>query len=413
MTTFDQQPPQSRRAARMLERDSVAHASGETPTVDAGAPAPRTDETARAIVSDAIFAQASWARTGEVPRWSEEAAAQAPAAEPATPSPAAAPAAEQPPLRRRDRRQPAESLAWATGEAPTFTVTSPVDAPQSSPTTEPAPPPASSFAAPAPGAAPSWLTPAPSAPGAAAPAAAAPPELIEPPLEHTLTRRELRALRGDSGEPEAASTRPAEAVLPPEPVVPAAAVLPDEAVQAPEATAPLTAEPTQRPATAPTWSAPDGHWTRQIDAVADDDDPLETTFSRQVGAGAATTSALVLPDLPTMDLAGPLGATGEIMLTGSIRLPDSLASTGADEHVDLRDELSEIDDERGIELPANSQPIRAIATVTGQHALGSPIVSTVKPGRSNKVLTGLLVAACSLAVIVTGLIITAFALRMI
>ena len=461
MSTFQDQPPQSRRAARMVEREreardpaAVAEATGEQPGVGS--------EQARAIVNDAVFPQSSWARTGEVPSWSPGAAAQPPVPQ-SQPAPAQRAPAAPAPTRRRDLRQPTDGQG-GTGEAPTvgtgpspfsttgpgaFTRTGPgafsttgpaVPAAQSAapqppiaqqPTAQPSfapqpaaqptsPAPASVFAAPAPGAAPIWAAAAPSAP------TAHPADDAD--VERTLSRRELRALRDHSATESDTVTNPmpsdapvaaapqaapfAQASAPVAPPSPAFA--PPVAAPAAQASAPAAqpSAPVAAASGAPsTWSAPEGHWTRQLDD--DTEEPFETTLSREVGISSPTTSALVLPDLPSLDLSGPLNSTGEIMLTGSIRLPDSYARTGASEHVDLRDDLTDIDDERGMDVPADSRPIRAVAAVTGQHALGTPIVSTVKPGRGNRALTALLIAASSLAVVVTGLIIAAFAFGMI
>lgn len=448
MSTFQDQPPQSRRAARMVEREreardpaAVAEATGEQPGVGS--------EQARAIVNDAVFPQSSWARTGEVPSWSPDAAAQPPAAppQPAPAQRAPAPAPSPAPRRRRDLRQPTDGQG-GTGEAPTvgtgpspfsttgpgaFTRTGPgafsttgpaVPAAQPAspqPPAAPQPPiapqppaqpsfapqpaaqptspaPASVFAAPAPGAAPIWAAAAPSAPPAH--------PADDADVERTLSRRELRALRDHSATESDTVTNPMPSDAP---VAAAPQAAPFAQPSAP--VAPPSAPVAAASGAPSTWSAPEGHWTRQLDD--DTEEPFETTLSREVGISSPTTSALVLPDLPSLDLSGPLNSTGEIMLTGSIRLPDSYARTGASEHVDLRDDLTDIDDERGMDVPADSRPIRAVAAVTGQHALGTPIVSTVKPGRGNRALTALLIAASSLAVVVTGLIIAAFAFGMI
>ena len=161
------------------------------------------------------------------------------------------------------------------------------------------------------------------------------------------------------------------------------------------------------------WRAPDGHWTRQLEDV-DDEDALETTHSRDVSVANPTTSALIIPDLPAqMDLGGPLDRTGEILLTGSIPLSPSFSSTGsidrlADGAAD-RDDL--FDDHRMHESVHDGQPVRASA-VASQHALGTPIVSDGK-GRGHRGLTILLIAASALAVVVTGLVIAAIALNLI
>jgi len=171
---------------------------------------------------------------------------------------------------------------------------------------------------------------------------------------------------------------------------------------------PVEEAPVERPA----WSAPAGHWTRQMEVV---DDEEEHTFGgREVGSATPTTSALIIPQAPaSMDLGGPLNSTGEILLTGSIPLSPSLATTGSVERLsdgdaDLNDRF---DDRRLHESAQDAAPVRASA-VASQHALGTPIVSDGRSGGSRG-LTVLLIAASALAVIVTGLVITALALRWI
>jgi hypothetical protein len=50
--------------------------------------------------------------------------------------------------------------------------------------------------------------------------------------------------------------------------------------------------------------------------------------SRNVGDVPLTTSSLILPNQPQIDLAGPLGSTGEILVTGQILMPTQLSETG-------------------------------------------------------------------------------------
>lgn len=165
------------------------------------------------------------------------------------------------------------------------------------------------------------------------------------------------------------------------------------------------------PAVPPT-EKPEGHWTRQLQL---DDDPVlhpTSTVSRPVGEASATTSAIVLPEAPlAIDLDAPLGATGEVLLTGSIELPDVLAATGAVAVVPPTDADDRFDDEHVAHTSTNLQPVPASA-VASQHALGTPIVSEPRP-RVNRALTALLITAAGLAVVVTGLVVVAIVLKWI
>ncbi len=428
MTSQDEQPT-SRRAARMVERERAASGPVERERAASESQVESTVERVQGagpVVSNAIFDGASWAQPEEIRSWApgapasnseqipEPVAAPVQSGEPEpepTPEPTPDPTPEPVAIvRRRDlRSRPADAPpVGLTGEivVDRSQLVPPVEVPVA-PTPAPEPvaaepvvvsPPANSiFAAPPAGAPPLWS-------GAAAPTSAAVEAVDDAPSEQTFSRRARRAMaepdatsfEAPSGDLSAAQTPAAEAV----------------AADPIETTATSTMPPRSNLAdTGSGWLAPDGHWTRQL-ADSSVDEPFESTFSRQVGSTAPATNALVIPTAQPLDLSGPLTATGEIMLTGSIKLPDAYARTGATDLVDLndRDDLDDLfDDGAPLDFPADSQPIRAAAAVSGEHVLGSPIVSTIKPGRGNRVLTGLLITASALAVVVTGLIIAAFA----
>ncbi|CAN5267171.1 hypothetical protein BH09ACT5_BH09ACT5_10030 [soil metagenome] len=300
-----------------------------------------------------------------------------------------------------------------------------------------------------------WATPAPAsaAPAAEAPAepepaaqpapAAEPAVLIEPapaaerpvaqaselPFEHTLTRRELRAMqqaeeaRSQQSQPAAVAfplIEPPVAPSPAAPVVASAPVLPAAPVSSspfeslfspPSAPAPspLIAEvpaaivPTPAVDAPAPWTPPKGHWSTQID-----EEDIETTISRRIGSGTTATSALVLPEIPNgTDIRGPLTSTGEIMLTGSIELPRNLAATGQSDRFDHGgiDELFDLSDAEV--TSTDSSPVRAIRAVS-THTSGHGVTHTQKP-KGTRALTALLIAASSMAVVVAGLLVAAFA----
>jgi hypothetical protein len=153
------------------------------------------------------------------------------------------------------------------------------------------------------------------------------------------------------------------------------------------------------------WTPPTGHWSAQLAAV---DDPFENTLSRSIGSGHTATSALVLPGMPKeTDIRGPLTSTGEVMLTGSIDLPRSLASTGATARME-HDGIDTLFDANDAEINStDSSPVRAIRAVS-THNSGHGVTHTQKP-KGTKALTALLIAASSMAVVVAGLLIAAFA----
>lgn len=160
-----------------------------------------------------------------------------------------------------------------------------------------------------------------------------------------------------------------------------------------------------QPAEPTAWTPPPGHWATQLDA---DDDPFENTLSRTIGSGHTATSALVLPGMPKdNDIRGPLTSTGEVMLTGSIDLPRSLSSTGTTETME-QDGIDALFDVNDSEINStDSSPVRAIRAVS-THNSGHGVTHTQKP-KGSKALTVLLIAASGMAVVVAGLLITAFA----
>ena len=154
------------------------------------------------------------------------------------------------------------------------------------------------------------------------------------------------------------------------------------------------------------WTPPAGHWSAQDDV---DEDALgEGTISRTVGSGISTTNALVLPSIPDgADIRGPLTGAGEIMLTGSVDLPRNLSSNGQSDRFDgdNMDALFDLNDAEVIST--DSSPVRAIRAVS-THASAHGVTHTQKP-KGTRALTGLLIAASSLAVVVAGLLVAAFA----
>ena len=96
--------------------------------------------------------------------------------------------------------------------------------------------------------------------------------------------------------------------------------------------------------------------------------PADTTFpSRVVGDVTMTTSSLILPTTPMVDMTGPVGDTGEIIVTGQIALPNRVSETGTIPSMpEDRDDEERFDAYVTGELSAMAQPIRAIKAVSGQ-----------------------------------------------
>ena len=89
--------------------------------------------------------------------------------------------------------------------------------------------------------------------------------------------------------------------------------------------------------------------------------------SRMVGEVTMATSSLILPVSPTVDMTGPIGDTGEVIVTGQITLPTRVTETGSIPLMgEDRDDDEQFDAYVTGELAAMSQPVRAVKAVSGQ-----------------------------------------------
>jgi hypothetical protein len=92
----------------------------------------------------------------------------------------------------------------------------------------------------------------------------------------------------------------------------------------------------------------------------------ETAPALEVGPAAPATHALILPVAPSIDVTGPLGDTGEIIVTGNIPLPRVIAETGltgvVDAEIDDDDYSDYVDPESG----TYTQPVRALDAVSSR-----------------------------------------------
>ena len=94
---------------------------------------------------------------------------------------------------------------------------------------------------------------------------------------------------------------------------------------------------------------------------------LDPIPSRTVGDVLLTTSSLILPISPQVDLSGPLGATGEILMTGQITLPTQVVVSGT--RPAFREDTDEDDSMDAYvtgDIAAISQPMRAAHAVSGK-----------------------------------------------
>lgn len=119
------------------------------------------------------------------------------------------------------------------------------------------------------------------------------------------------------------------------------------------------------------------HWSRQPE-IDDQFASLIGHHSRDVAAsGAITTSALVMPNFPSTDtITAPLGETGEILLTGTVNLPRSLATSGYNRARFDSSDLDNAADPRDREIASmDSAPVRASDAVSTHTSTQSVLVS--------------------------------------
>lgn len=169
---------------------------------------------------------------------------------------------------------------------------------------------------------------------------------------------------------------------------------------------PRLVEPPTQPA-GPT--VPVGHWSRQAEA---DDDPTTADVvvdRREFGAQTPSTNSLViLPpavDILPPSVDGPISARGEMMMTGSLQLPDDFSQTGVTgQIIDVgRDDL--LLDPQDEQRTDAAQPVRASNAVSIHTETSGKFELTPQSG--GKGLTALIVVASSMAVLVAGLLVIA------
>jgi hypothetical protein len=151
------------------------------------------------------------------------------------------------------------------------------------------------------------------------------------------------------------------------------------------------------------FSAPDAHWQTQTNI--DTANQAGDAFIRRVGGNgsASTTNALVIPSIPqASDITRPFSSTGEILVTGSIDLPITLGSTGANparfDHSDIDALFAQEDHDYA---PADAAPVRAIRAVS-THTSTHGVISAKKPA-NNRLPMMMAVTAGILAVSVAAL----------
>ncbi|GAA4669748.1 hypothetical protein [Frondihabitans cladoniiphilus] len=140
---------------------------------------------------------------------------------------------------------------------------------------------------------------------------------------------------------------------------------------------------------------PVGHWSTQAD---EPDDHLDA-----FGAPTGQQNAIVLDHDQLPDVTGALNATGEVIITGSIDLPRSLAATGS--HHAQRIDGADIDrmlEEGDREVAENDAvPVRASRAVSANTSTRA-VVLAAPQAKSNR---GLIIASICGAVVIVGIVV--------
>ncbi|HWI30738.1 MAG TPA: hypothetical protein VNT50_04560 [Microbacterium sp.] len=136
-------------------------------------------------------------------------------------------------------------------------------------------------------------------------------------------------------------------------------------------------------------------------------DQLIARNATSTGSQAAS-NALILSQTPSASpIVGPVTATGEVLITGSMSLPDGLGSTGhANGTADGKETDAVLIDR---ELPAHSSPTpiaasAAISTVKGSGEMIRPPA----PEKGSRLMLTLAITAGALALALVGVLILAF-----
>ena len=245
---------------------------------------------------------------------------------------------EPPPLTRRERREREAREAAAALAAP------------SQPTADPAPTPA--------------VVAQPHVPEPTAPPQPAQPEPAPPMTRRERREQEERERAAAEALNAGSSVTPGEVAPIPDPLPQPrpAPVAPEAAVDQP---APVSAEAVVEAQPLPPVFEPTGPSTTPGPVVFDDgtDEDFHLAESREVSAGHPTTHALVLPTTPTVDIAGPIGDTGEVLVTGQITLPPVVVEKGLQGRLEEEENFDQL---IGAETAVLTAPVSATSAVSSK-----------------------------------------------
>ncbi|ROS48447.1 hypothetical protein [Frigoribacterium sp. PhB24] len=148
---------------------------------------------------------------------------------------------------------------------------------------------------------------------------------------------------------------------------------------------------------------PSGHWSTQSD-----EPDAQSVPGRQLGTSTGQQNALILTDAQVADVTGALNATGEIIITGSIDLPRSLASTGSQARIDNSDMDRILEQGDAEQAPSDAEPVRASRAISTHTSTRAVVLAASQPkGNHLPLILGISGGVVGLGII--GLIIGGFA----
>ncbi|MGY3263386.1 hypothetical protein [Frigoribacterium sp. 2355] len=148
---------------------------------------------------------------------------------------------------------------------------------------------------------------------------------------------------------------------------------------------------------------PSGHWSTQSD-----EPDAESVPGRQLGTSTGQQNALILTDAQVADVTGALNATGEIIITGSIDLPRSLASTGSQARIDNSDMDRILEQGDAEQASSDAEPVRASRAISTHTSTRAVVLAASQPkGNHLPLILGISGGVVGLGII--GLIIGGFA----
>lgn len=145
--------------------------------------------------------------------------------------------------------------------------------------------------------------------------------------------------------------------------------------------------------------------------MATEPDPrpsFDQLISRPSAGSTGTGSALIVTDSPPQGITAPVNATGEVLVTGSLALPDLFATTGqmpgTSEGLDIDATFADG------ELPQHSSPtpIAASAAISTVKTTAE-IIKPPAPEKGSRLMLTLAITAGVLALALVGVLILAFA----